>query len=133
MICFDNNLLSDYLVGEPSAEEYLRQYEDEIWCVCSITLYEAMMGAFYGHIDGTTDSVIEAIEDFEKADVSDKTARHAVNIQEELQSHGHQLEARDALIAGSAVEVGGALATEDDGLVTAGEEGVLDVIEYERP
>lgn len=132
MICFDNVLLSDYLAGEPAAREFLEPYADELWCVSSIVLYEAMMGALYGHIDGPVDAVTSATAEFETADVSDRTARNAVQLQADLQEHGQQLEARDALIAGSAVEVGGRLATEDGTLRAAGETGLLDVLDYDR-
>lgn len=90
-----------------------------------------MMGALYGHIDGSVDTVTTATAEFETADVSDRTARNAVQLQADLQEHGHQLEARDALITGSAVEVGGQLATADGTLRAAGEMGLLDVLEYD--
>lgn len=131
MICFDNVLLSDYLTGEPEAKEFLEPHADDVWCVSSVVLYEAMMGALYGHVDGSVDAVRNATTEFETADVSDRTARNAVQLQERLQDLGHQLEARDALIAGSTVEVGGRLATEDATLRAAGETELLDVVEYE--
>lgn len=131
MISFDNNLLSDYLAGEPAAREFLEPVADEVWCVSSVVLYEAMMGAFYGHIDATPESVRRATTEFERADVSEQTAERAVQLQQDLRDHGQQLEARDALIAGSAVEIGATLATEDSGLRDAGETGLLDVLAYD--
>ncbi len=131
MICFDNVLLSDYLAGEPGAREFLEPHSDELWCVSSVVLYEAMMGALYGHIDGSVDAVASATAEFETADVSERTARTAAQLQRDLQDHGHQLEARDALIAGSTVEVGGQLATADGTLRAAGEIGLVDVLEYD--
>jgi predicted nucleic acid-binding protein len=132
MICLDNNLLSDYLAGEASAKEFLEPYADEVWCVSAVVQYEAMMGAFYGHIPGTISDVEAATAEFEKVAVTERTVREATALQEELSDHGIQLEARDALIAGSALEVGAALATEDGGLHDAGSTGLIDVLAYER-
>lgn len=113
MIAFDNNLLSDYLNGEESAEEFLTQYENEAWAVASITVYEACMGVVYGYIDATLGELCEAIGAFEELPITAATAFEAARLQGTVMENGIQLGPVDALVAASADEAGATLATND--------------------
>ena len=132
MLVLDNNLLSDYLDGNDAARQFLIQYEDEVWAVPSIVLYEAYMGAVYGYIDGSPAQVRQAIAtSMEILDVTDATADEAAALQQALMSRGVPADHPDALIAASAREHGGAFATAEKHFWRDEVQSVLVVAEYD--
>lgn len=90
------------------------------------------MGAIHGHIAGDPADVRAAIRaGFDVLDVSDATVQNATQLQRELFDDGSPLGKTDALIAASAREWSGTLATNDRTLSGPVSEYV-DVTRYER-
>lgn len=105
MLVLDNDLLSDYLDGTDSARQFLSQYEEDVWAVPSIVLYEAYMGSIHGYIDGSPETIRHAITtSMDVLDVTEQTADTAASLQDELLSRGVPADHPDALIAASARE-----------------------------
>lgn len=132
MLALDNNLLSDYLAGEDAAREFLLQYEREAWAVPSIVLYEAYMGCIHGYIDGSPETVEQAVtSSMEVLDVTEQTASEAATLQVELQNRGVPADHPDALIAASAREHGATFATAEKHFWNDDVQSVLSVAEYD--
>ncbi|MFC7058397.1 PIN domain-containing protein [Halovenus salina] len=132
MLVFDNNLLSDYLDGTDAARQFLRQYEQEVWAVPSLVLYEAYMGSIHGYIGGSPTEIKHAVTtSMEVLEVTAQTASEAASLQEELLSHGVPADHPDALIAASARENGGTFATAEKHFWNDDVQSVLSVAEYD--
>jgi len=132
MLVLDNNLLSDYLDGTDAARQFLLQYDDEVWAVSAIVLYEAYMGAVHGYIDGSPDRIRQAVTtSMDVLAVTDRTADEAATLQEELMSRGVPADHPDALIAASAQEHGGVFATAKKHFWRDEVQSVLAVAEYD--
>jgi len=131
MLVLDNTLLSDYLDGKPSARQFLQQYEQEVWAVPSIVIYEAYMGSIHGYIDGSPAVIREAITtSMDVLDVTARTAIEAASLQDELMNRGVPADPPDALIAPSASEDGGVFATAEKHFWKDDVQSVLSVAEY---
>lgn len=132
MLVLDNNVLSDYLDGEPTAREFLRGYESEAWAVPSTVLYEALMGCVHGYVDGDPDVVRSAITaSMDVLDVTEATAAEAAALQGALLERGVPADHPDALIAASAREHGGTFATAEKHFWRDDVQAVLDVAPYD--
>lgn len=132
MLCFDSNLLGDYLDGADAAKAFLEGFEAEPWAVPSLVLFEAYMGAIYGRPRGTVDDVHAATREFEVLAVGDDTVLRAAHLQEDLKSDGVELEFVDAILVAAANEHGATFATNDGGILDAAVEKRVDVVEYPR-
>ncbi|AZH23854.1 PIN domain-containing protein [Haloplanus aerogenes] len=132
MLCFDTNLLGDYLDGIAAAKVFLEGYETEPWAVPSLVLFEAYMGAIYGRPRGTIEDVYAATREFEVLDIGDDTVLRAARLQKDLESSGIELESVDALLVASADEHGATFATNDGTLLEPAVGERIDVIEYPR-
>lgn len=133
MLVLDTNLLSDYLTGMDAARAFLQQFEDEPWSVPSIVLYESLMGAVYGHLSASPETVRAAVgASMTVLDVTEATAVEAANLQRQLQSRGLQAESPDALIAAPALEHGGRFATNERFYWNDEVQDLLPVAEYRR-
>jgi predicted nucleic acid-binding protein len=132
VLVLDNNVLSDYLNGTHGAREFLTEHESDQWAVSSIVLYEALMGATYGHIDAEPATVRQAVTgSMRVVDVTERTAVEARRIQGELLDEGSPVDQLDALIAASAIEHGGTFATAEKTFDSDAVRSVLDVAVYE--
>lgn len=132
MLVLDNNLLSDYLAGRAETKAWLKQYDDEVWAISSIVMYEAYMGSLYGYIDASRATVREAImTSMEVLEVTERTAREAATLQEELHERGVPADHPDALIAAATREHGGTFATAERHFWTDEVQAVLDVAAYD--
>ena len=132
MLCFDTNLLGDYLDGVDDAKTFLEGFESESWGVPSLVLFEAYMGAIYGRPRGTVDDVHAATREFEVLAVGGDTVLRAATLQESLKSDGVELELVDAILVAAADEHGATFATNDGGILDAIVEKRIDVVEYPR-
>lgn len=131
MIVFDNNVLSEYLDGEPTARSFLERYEGEGWAVSSVVLYEAYMGSVHGYIDGSPESIRQAVTaSMDVLSVTERTAREAKKLQEELMERGVPADHPDALIAATAREYGAKFATAEKHFWKDEVREVLEVAEY---
>ncbi|MFB6253216.1 MAG: PIN domain-containing protein [Halobacteriaceae archaeon] len=131
MLVLDNTLLSDYLDGTDTAHEFLQQYEQDVWGVPSIVLYEAYMGCLHGYIDGDPETIrIAVTTSMDILDISDVTANEAISLQEELLDRGVPADHPDTLIAAVSREHGGKFATAEKHFWKDDVQSVLDVAEY---
>jgi predicted nucleic acid-binding protein len=132
MLCFDNNLLADYLDGEPPARKFLEQYDDDVWAVPSLALFEAYMGAIHGLPRGSIDDVYAATRGFEVLPLTDETARSAARLQSDLKDDGLELDNTDAIMAAAAHDAGAAFATNEKTFRKDPVRDRIDVAVYER-
>ena len=132
MLVLDNNLLGDYLDGTASARQFLEQYTQDVWAVSSIVLYEAYMGSVHGHIDGSPETIRQAVTaSMEVLDVTEGTANEAAALQGELLDRGVPAAHPDTLIAATARQHGAQFATAEKHFWNEGVREVLDVAEYD--
>ena len=120
MLCFDTNLLGDYLDGVDAARTFLEEYETEPWAVPSLVLFEAYMGA--------VDDVDAATREFEVLAIGDDTVLRAARIQDELKSAGVELEFVDAILVAAADEHGASFATNDGGILDPAVKERVDIV-----
>lgn len=132
MLCFDNSLLADYLDGRDSAREFLATYENEVWAVPSVALFEAYMGAIYGRPRGSIEDVHDATREFEVLPVTDEVAQSAAKLQRDLKDEGFELGFVDALLVATADDAGAAFATNDETIRAEPVTRRVDVLAYER-
>jgi len=132
MLVLDNTILSDYLAGVDTARGFLQQYEQEVWAVSSIALYEAYIGCAHGYIEATPEMVKQAITaSMTLVDVTPQTAAEAEAMQRELLELGIPADSPDILIAAAAREHGGTFATADKHFWKPEMESVLSVAKYD--
>ena len=132
MLLLDNTILSDYLAGVDTARQFLEQYEQAVWAVSSIVLYEAYMGCVHGYIDATPAMVRQAVNtSMTVVDVTQQTAAEAETLQRELLELGVPADSPDILIAATAQEHGGTFATADKHFWEPEIESVLSVAQYD--
>lgn len=132
MLVLDNTLLSDYLDGRESTRAFLEQYERDVWAVPSIVLYEAYMGSIHGYIDGSPETIKQAVTaSMDVVEVTEQTADEAASLQDELMSRGVPADHPDALIAASARVHGGAFATAEKHFWKDEVRSVLSVVKYD--
>lgn len=132
MLCFDNNLLADYLDGRPATESFLREYEEEVWAVPSVAVFESYMGAIYGRPRGSVEDVYHATREFEVLPVTDAVAREAAILQRDLKRDGVELGHVDALLVATSSVAGARFATNDGTIRSDAVTERVDVVEYER-
>ena len=132
MLVFDTSLLSDYLHGTESARTFLKAREQQEWAVPTIVQYEATMGVLYGHIDCSVERVKESMHaSFTMLETTPDTVGEAIEIQQALLDSGTPLEPLDTLIAASAREHDGSLATADQQFWRPSVKSVIPVERYE--
>lgn len=132
MLVLDTNVLSDYLNGTPEARRFLKQCESDEWAVPSIVLYEALMGATYGHIAASPAAVRGGVTaSMAILATTTRTAVEGQRLQGELLDRGAPVAPLDALIAASAREHGGTFATAEKGFWDDDVRAVLDVAPYD--
>ena len=132
MLLLDNTILSDYLAGVGTARQFLEQYEQAVWAVSSIGLYEAYMGCVHGYIDATPAMVRQAVNtSMTVVDVTQQTAAEAETLQQELLELGAPVDSPDVLIAATAREHGGTFATADKHFWKPEIKEVLSVAQYD--
>lgn len=132
MLLLDNTILSDYLAGVDTARQFLEQYEQEVWAVSSIVLYEAYMGCLHGYINATPAMIRQAVNtSMTVIDVTQQTADEAEAMQQELLELGIPADSPDILIAATAREHGGTFATADKHFWKPEMEPVLSVAQYD--
>jgi predicted nucleic acid-binding protein len=132
MLLLDNTILSDYLAGVDTARQFLEGYEQEVWAVSSLVLYEAYMGCVHGYIDATPAMIRQAVNtSMTVVDVTQQTAAEAETLQRELLDAGVPADSPDILIAATAREHGGTFATADKHFWKPEIESVLSVAQYD--
>ncbi|WP_458190392.1 PIN domain-containing protein [Haladaptatus sp. NG-WS-4] len=131
MLVLDNNLLSDYLDGKEIARQFLQQYEQDVWAVSSIVLYEAYIGCVHGYLDTSPEIIRQAVTtSMDVLEITEQTANEAASLQKYLMSLGVPADHPDALIAASAREHGARFATAEKHFWKDEVQSVLSVEEY---
>jgi len=130
MKCFDSTFVIDYLAGETVTVEYLEAHSTEALYVPAIVLYEAFEGGIKSA--GPT-GFRETLGNLAWADIapfSEATALEAGRLQNELAAEGRELGSADAMIGGTARDLGAPLVTRDADFTNGEADGVLDVEPY---
>lgn len=132
MLVLDDALLGDYLDGKPRARAFLEGYEEEAWAVPVPVLYGACMASLHGYVDGSPETVRRAVTtSMDVLDVTGRTVAEAVGLQAELLERGVPAAPPDVLVAASAREHGGTLATAEKHFRQEEVQEVLAVAAYE--
>ena len=132
MLVLDDALLGDYLDGTPGARAFLEGYEEEAWAVPVSVLYGACMASLHGYADGSPETVRRAVTmSMDVLDVTGRTVAEAVDIQAELLERGVPAAPPDVLVAASAREHGGTLATAEEDFWQEEVREVLSVAAYD--
>ncbi|GAB3687535.1 hypothetical protein GCM10028857_20720 [Salinarchaeum chitinilyticum] len=127
MTCYDSSVLVDYLDGDEDAVEFVANRAEERAVAPPIVAFELYQGEVFK--TGTTafDDLEEALAWLDIVEETPAMARAAAELQDQLHQQGAALSARDAFIAGSAIELGETLAVADDDFDVDGVRDALDV------
>lgn len=128
--CFDSTFVIDYLSADDRTAEFLSRVEPADLYVPAAVVYEAYAGEVFAEKPADLPAVKEYLNWAEIVPFTERTCREAATVQEDLLDSGVPLSARDAMIAGSAREVGATLVTEDSDFHVDGVRAVLDVQSY---
>jgi len=132
LLVIDTTLLSDYLNGTDEARAFLAEFERDRWGVPSIVLFEALMGSLYGHIDATSDEIVQGVgSSMEILETGTETAIEARELQANLLDRGAPVDQLDALIAAAALEHGGTFATAEKQFWTDDVQEFLQIERYD--
>ncbi|WP_373188926.1 PIN domain-containing protein [Halolamina sp.] len=114
MTLYDSSVLIDYLDGEPTAVEYVKDHVTERAVAPELVLFELYQGELYKTGPADFDAVDEALAWLSVVDDSSGVARAAAELQAELHDAGATLAARDAFIAGAACALEEPLVASDE-------------------
>ncbi|QLG27378.1 PIN domain-containing protein [Halorarum halophilum] len=127
MTLYDSSVLIDYLDGNENVVTYVESHLDERPVAPPLVLFEVYQGEVYKSGPADFDAVDDALRWLSVVDGTDGVARAAGELQAHLQQDGDPLTARDAFIAGAAMELGERLAVTDADFDVPGLTDVLDV------
>lgn len=127
MTVYDSSVLIDYLAGEARAVDYVKSHSDQRAVAPPLVLFEVYRGELYKSGPPDFDAVDAALQWLDTVTENRSQARAAANAQHELQTHGVQLSARDAFIAGIAIQLDETLAVADTDFALDGIDDVLAV------
>ncbi len=113
MTCYDSSVLIDYLAGEPTAVNYIKQRTTERSVAPSLVLFEVYQGEVFKQGPADFAAVDDALEWVTIVDGTANAARSAAELQQTLREEGTPLAARDAFVAGTALALGEPLAVSD--------------------
>lgn len=130
MNCFDSTFVIDYLAGESRTIEYLEPRSTTSLYVPAIVFHEALEGQVKSVGPPEFHELRSSLTWADIAPFDESTAREAATIQSELAEHGRTLKTADAMIAGTARDLGATLVTRDDDLTNDAVRAVLDVETY---
>lgn len=120
MTLFDSSLLIDYLDGDVGAIEYVEDNIDHRAIAPPLVLYEVYQGEVFKSGPTDLDAVGGALEWLTVSEATSGCARRAAELQTSLVDEGQVLAARDAYIAGCAIELDSRLAVSDEDFDVAG-------------
>ena len=127
MTVYDSSVLIDYLAGEARAVDYVKSHSDQRAVAPPLVLFEVYRGELYKSGPPDFDAVDAALQWLDTVEENRSQTRAAANAQHELQTHGVQLSARDAFIAGIAIQLDETLAVADTDFALDGIDDVLAV------
>ncbi|WP_276301313.1 PIN domain-containing protein [Halorussus lipolyticus] len=132
MKCLDSSVLIAYLEEDETALHYISDHLDEPLYAPSLALFEVYQGAVFGDDEDepeVTRQHLDWLDDI--LPFTEATALETARLQSELLDEGTPLAPRDAMIAGSAREVGATLVSEDGDLTNDGVKTVMAAESYE--
>jgi len=127
MTLYDSGVLIEYLDGDERAIEYVQAHLDERAVAPPLVMFEVYQGEVFKSGPAEFDAVEGALEWLTVVDETAGMARAAGELQASLQESGKTLAARDAYIAGAAVELDERLAVADEDFDVDGITGYLSV------
>ena len=130
MNCFDTTFVIDYLSGDGATAEYLEEHSNEAFYIPAVVLHEGIEGTVKSSGSADIQEFVAQLGWAEVAPFGRTTAVEAGRVQKELAEHGAQLKSVDAMIAGTASELGATLVTRDSDMTKEAVRQVLDVREY---
>jgi predicted nucleic acid-binding protein len=130
MNCFDTTFVIDYLSGEEATVEYLEEHSDEEFHVPAVVLHEGIDGVVKSAGDADIQEFVARLGWAKVAPFGRRTAIEAGRVQKKLAENGAQLKPVDAMVAGTASQLGATLVTRDSDMTTDAVRGILDVREY---
>lgn len=130
MKCFDNTFVVDYLAGESTTIEYLERHSTASFYIPSVVLYEALEGQVKSAGPANFHRTVGQLTWADIATFDKTTAREAGKLQEDLASNGRELRSADAMIGGTARELGATLVTADSDFANEDVREFLNVDEY---
>lgn len=130
MKCFDSTFVIDYLAGEQSTVEYLEAHSTEALYIPAIVLYEAFEGGIKSAGPADFQTTLGNLGWADIAPFSERTALEAGRLQDELAAEGHELGSADAMVGGTAHELGAPLVTRDGDFTNSDVKTVLDIEAY---
>lgn len=128
MTLYDSSVLIDYLAGDEAVKEYVASPVDDRAIAPPLILFEVYQGEVFKTGPPDFEAVNLALSWVTVVDVTAGVARSAAELQATLQRQGEPLAARDAFIAGAALELDERLAVADSDFAV---EGISDIIEIE--
>jgi len=130
MRCFDSTFVVDYLAGEQRTVDYLEAHADEAFSLPAVVLYEALEGGVKSAGPPEFRATRAHLSWADVAPFGETTAIEAGRLQADLAERGRELNSADAMIGGTARELGATLVTADGDLTNDDVRAILDVDEY---
>lgn len=127
MTVYDSSVLIAYLNGTEDAIDYIQTRLDERAVAPPLVVFEVYQGEVFKTGSANFDAVDGALEWLTIVDETAPMARAAGDLQDELQSRGEPLAARDAYIAGTAKELDEPLVVADADFDVEGITDLLDI------
>ncbi|WP_049928922.1 PIN domain-containing protein [Halopiger goleimassiliensis] len=127
MTVYDSSVLIDYLEGDDDAVAYVDDHIDERAVAPSLVLFEIYQGEVFKSDPTDFAAVDSALEWLPIVDETKAFARAAGELQDELRHHGDPRAARDAFIAGAAVELDEPLVASDSDFDVSGPSERLEI------
>jgi predicted nucleic acid-binding protein len=132
MKCLDSSLLIDYLNEDEAALAYISDHLDEPLYASSVTLFELYQGAVFGGDEREPEATRHHLDWLDEVlPFTEETALETARLQSELLEEGKPLQPRDAMIAGTAREVGATLVAGDGDFTDDDVQAVASVESYE--
>lgn len=130
MNCFDTTFVVDYRSGDEATIEYLEEHSNEGFYVPSVVLHEGIEGVVKSSGSADIQRFVAGLGWADIAPFGCTTAVEAGRIQKELAERGAQLKPVDAMVAGTASELGATVVTRDSDMTKEEVREVLDVEKY---
>lgn len=127
MTVYDSSVLIDYLDGVEDAVHYVERHLDERAVAPPLVMFEVYQGEVFKSGPTDLDAVDAALGWLAVVEADAELSRTTAELQNELRKRGDPLAARDALVAGTALELGERLVVADSDFEVDGMADLLSV------
>jgi len=132
MKCLDSSVLIAYLEEDEAALRYISEHLSEPLYAPSLALFEVYQGAVFGDDEDEPEATRQHLDWLDDIlPFTEATALETARLQSDLVDKGAPLAPRDAMIAGSAQEVGATLVSEEGDLTNESIKTVMAAESYE--